>query len=103
MSVLSLPASTLPSLPLIGARDLSRPDDNAQTPSFGQTLQSAFSQVNDQQNKAADLTVEFAKGQTSDIHTVMIAAEQATISLQMTAQVRNKAVEAYQEIMRISM
>jgi len=33
----------------------------------------------------------------------MIASEQATMALQLTTQVRNKAIDAYQEIMRISM
>lgn len=69
-------------------------------PSFGASLQNALGQVNTLQNNAADLTKAFAAGQTSDVHSVMIASEQATIALQLATQVRNKAVEAYQEIMR---
>jgi flagellar hook-basal body complex protein FliE len=78
-------------------------DPNALTPSFSDTLQNAFSKVNDMQNHAGEMTRAFATGQTSDIHSVMIAGEQATIALQMTAQIRNKVVDAYQEIMRMSM
>lgn len=82
--------------------DAADPNDPA-APSFGQTLQSALSHVNDLQNKSGDLTKAYATGQTSDIHGVMIAGEQATIALQLTTQIRNKAIDAYQEIMRISM
>jgi flagellar hook-basal body complex protein FliE len=42
-------------------------------------------------------------GKSSDVQGVMIAAEKATIALQMTTQVRNKVVDAYQQIMQISM
>jgi flagellar hook-basal body complex protein FliE len=78
-------------------------DPNAITPSFGQTLEGAFDKVNDMQNHAGDLTKAFALGKTSDVHGVMIAGEQATIALQLTTQVRNKVIDAYQEVMKMSM
>ena len=79
----------------------SAPD--ASGPSFGDTLMNALSDVNSQQIHAGQMASDFAVGKTSDVHGVMIAAQQATIALQMTTQVRNKVVDAYQEIMRISM
>ncbi len=78
-------------------------DPNALTPSFSQTLQSAFTKVNDLQLHSGEMTRAFATGQTSDIHSVMVAGEQATVALQMTTQIRNKVIDAYQEIMRMSM
>ncbi|BDI30918.1 flagellar hook-basal body complex protein FliE [Capsulimonas corticalis] len=78
-------------------------DPNALTPSFSQTLVSAMNSVNTAQNHAGALAQDFAVGKTSDIHGVMIASEQATVALQMTTQIRNKVVEAYQEVMRMSM
>lgn len=78
-------------------------DPNATTTSFGQTLENAFGKVNDMQNNANDLAKSFALGQTSDIHGVMIASQQATIALQLTTQIRNKAIDAYQEVMKMSM
>ena len=71
--------------------------------SFGQMLQSAFGQVSALQDHSASMTQAFARGQVSDVHSVMIASEQATMALQLTTQIRNKAIDAYQEIMRISM
>ena len=78
-------------------------DPNAVAPSFSQTMASALSNVNATQNSAAAMAQDYAVGKTSDVHGVMIASEQATVALQMTTQVRNKVVEAYQEIMRMSM
>ena len=72
-------------------------------PSFGQMLQSTLGQVSTLQDKAGQMTTAFAQGKTGDIHSVMIASEQATMALQLTTQIRNKAVDAYQEVMRMSM
>ena len=72
-------------------------------PSFGQMLQSALGQVSGLQDHAAQMTTAFAQGRTGDIHSVMIASQQATMALQLTTQIRNKAVEAYQSIMQTSM
>lgn len=87
----------------LSLKDAAPTDPNAMTPSFGQTLQAALGQVSDLQQKAGEQTRAFAAGQTSDIHSVMIASEQASVALQLTAQVRNKIVDAYQEVMRMSM
>ena len=75
----------------------------ASGPSFGQMLQSALGQVSGLQDHASQMTTAFAQGRTGDIHGVMIASEQATMALQLTTQIRNKAVDAYQEVMRMSM
>ncbi len=106
-----LPALSLPSLlassPLTpgsaASQSLPPNDPNALTPSFGETLSHALTQVNDLQLRSGEMTRAFAAGQTSDVHSVMIAAEQATIAVQMATQVRNKCVDAYTEIMHTSM
>ena len=77
--------------------------DAASGSSFGQMLQSALGQVSGLQDHSAQMTTAFAQGKTGDIHSVMIASEQATMALQLTTQIRNKAVDAYQEVMRMSM
>lgn len=103
---LVMPASLSAASPFTladGPGAVSQADPNAATPSFSQTLQNAVGHVNDLQNHAGELTRAYALGQTSDVHGVMIAGEQASIAFQMTAQIRNKVVEAYQEMMRISM
>lgn len=53
----------------------------------------------DQKHKVAENAVEtFATGGNIDVHSVMIASEQANLSMQLTMQLRNKILQAYQEI-----
>lgn len=69
--------------------------------SFGEFLSDALNNVNQLQNEARQASMNLAAGKVEDIAEVTIAAEKATIALQLTMQVRNKAVEAYQEVMRM--
>lgn len=69
--------------------------------SFSQVLSGALKQVSDLAQQADDLSQKLATGQVSDAHTVTIASEKATLALQLTVEIRNKVVEAYQEIMRM--
>ena len=106
MNTFALSASPLSSVGRVldAAAGQARPETKgADSPSFGQMLQSAFGQVSALQDHSASMTQAFARGQVSDVHSVMIASEQATMALQLTTQIRNKAIDAYQEIMRISM
>lgn len=53
----------------------------------------------------SDLTAELNKlatGQLDDLHTLPIASTKATLSVQMLVQLRNKALDAYNEVMRIT-
>ncbi len=70
--------------------------------SFGQYLQDAIGEVNQAQLKSGDLTARFAAGEPLDVHQVMIASQEAGVALNMAVQVRNKVVDAYQEIMRVN-
>jgi flagellar hook-basal body complex protein FliE len=69
---------------------------------FDDTLKNLISQVDDQLRESAQKTEDFATGKNQSIHEVMIASEKAGISLKFLMQVRNKLLEAYQEIMRMS-
>lgn len=48
------------------------------------------------------LTNKLARGENVDLSQVMIASQKASITMQATLEIRNKAVEAYQEMMRMS-
>lgn len=47
------------------------------------------------------MTEKLARGENVDLHQVMIASQKANITLQATIEIRNKVIEAYQEIMRM--
>lgn len=68
---------------------------------FADYLKDALNKTNDLQLDSEKTTNEFAAGKTDNIHQVMIASEKADISLQFTMQIRNKILDAYNEIMRI--
>ena len=69
--------------------------------SFATLLRSAVNEVNQLQQMADDAARDFASGKATSIHDTMIALEKADLSFRLLTQVRNKAVEAYQEIMRM--
>ena len=68
---------------------------------FSQMLKNAIEEVNTAQMESDKVTEKMAMGQDVDLHTVMITSQKSGIMLQTTMEVRNKAVEAYQEIMRM--
>ncbi len=68
---------------------------------FANTLMDVLKEVNSAQQNAAQKQTEFMTGQPVDIADVKIAMERAGIALNLTIQVRNKLLEAYQEIARM--
>lgn len=69
--------------------------------SFGQFFQDALREVNNLQMQSQEMKKQLLTGNVEDIHQVLIAGEKAGVALQLTVQVRNKVIEAYQEIMRM--
>ena len=69
--------------------------------SFGESLVESLENVNNLQLKADTAVEDLATGKTQSIHTAMLALGKADIAFRLTMQVRNKIVEAYQEIMRM--
>jgi flagellar hook-basal body complex protein FliE len=68
---------------------------------FGETLKDAIHKVNDLQQTADVKMQQLATGETTDIADVKIAAEKADIALRLMTSVRNKMIDAYNEIMKM--
>jgi flagellar hook-basal body complex protein FliE len=68
---------------------------------FAGLLSKGLESVQASQHKADDLAVQVADGTLSDPAQYTMAANEASLGLQLTLAVRNKAVEAFQEIMRM--
>jgi flagellar hook-basal body complex protein FliE len=71
------------------------------TPSFKDMLAQALDTVNNLQINADRMAQKLATGEAKDIHEVLMAVEEVSVGLQLTMQIRNKIIEAYQEIMRM--
>ncbi len=68
---------------------------------FGDVLRDAISTTNELQKQSNQEVQKFMAGESQDLHTTMIAVQKADLSFQMMMQVRNKLINAYQEIMRM--
>lgn len=69
--------------------------------SFGDILQSMVAGADAQQQNADQAMQQLHSGGEKNLHEAMLSMEKADISLRYMIQVRNKAIEAYQEIMRM--
>ncbi|WP_336746333.1 flagellar hook-basal body complex protein FliE [Paenibacillus sp. y28] len=67
---------------------------------FGEYLSDALGKVNEQQAQVDKLSGQFVSGELADVHQLLIASEKASLGLELTVQIRNKVIEAYQDIMR---
>ena len=69
--------------------------------SFSDTLAESLNQVNTLQHDADRAVEDLMIGKSQNIHETMISVNKADIAFRMTMQVRNKIVEAYQEVLRM--
>ncbi len=89
-------------LPTVGLeRKTAEKSAREATTTFGQTLNQAVKDVNNLQMQADKAVDQMIDGQDIDLHEVMIAAEKAKTSFDLLMEIRNKAISAYQELMRI--
>lgn len=68
---------------------------------FATKLAEGLDYVQGLQNKTSDLATQAATGSLTNVHDYMIASAESGIATQLTVAVRNRAVEAFQEIMRM--
>lgn len=78
-----------------------KPAASGGSQSFADTLQSALDSVNESQANADDKLAELAAGETPDLHGTMIALQEADITLRTMVSVRDKVVDAYQQVMNM--
>lgn len=86
-----------PGVPVVGAT----PALGASPTSFGQALKTAVAEVNQAQLTADEAARSFAAGTNRDVATTMLEVEKANVTFQLMLQVRNRLLEAYQDILRI--
>ena len=84
--------------PVTGAAKQASPVEGA-----GKFFSELVSKVNDLQTQSDASIQGLASGENKNLHEVMISMEKASVSFLFMSQVRNKAIEAYQEVMRMQM
>lgn len=99
MSSLSIGTQAVQQLAMKPTTTNSSAASSDSTESFGSYLEDALNQVAAQEQTSKDMSNKFVLGEVN-IDEAMISSQQALLSLQLTTQVRNKVIEAYQEIMR---
>ena len=82
--------------PAAGSAAATKPVEGA-----GKFFSELVSKVNDLQNQADQSIQGLASGENKNLHEVMISMEKASVSFLFMSQVRNKAIDAYQEVMRM--
>ena len=71
-------------------------------PSFSQTLQGALAGENQAQQTSGALAAAFERGDpNADLARVMVASQQSQLAFRATVEVRNRLVQAYQDVMNM--
>jgi len=96
------PISAITSVPSIVA-PMTTPGQSSQPGAFQNVLEGAIQNIESANNNATDSVQKFLKGENEELHTAILAVQQASIAFDLGLQVRNKVVDAYQEIMRMQM
>jgi flagellar hook-basal body complex protein FliE len=73
----------------------------ANGPDFAGTMKTALAQVNSLQQASSEAQTAYTVGETTDIASVMMAKQKASIGFEATLQVRNKLLSAYKDIMNM--
>lgn len=99
ISTATAAARALPSLPSTPAIDHAPAADGAG--GFGDMVTGALEELNGLHQNADQLAIQAATGDLTDVHEYTIAATEAEVATQLTVAVRDKAVQAFNEIMQM--
>ncbi|HET9143754.1 flagellar hook-basal body complex protein FliE [Actinophytocola sp.] len=88
-------------LAAITATDPSTETRSGAGASFGDVIGKAINHTQQVQNRADELAVQAASGDLADAQDYLAAATEASLTTQLTVAIRNKAVDAFNEIMRM--
>ena len=80
---------------------LGETEEKTPVKTFGEYLTDSLKKVNELHHEADKWKAALAAGKVEDISQVVVAGQKAEIATQLTLQIRNRAVSAYQEIMRM--
>jgi flagellar hook-basal body complex protein FliE len=95
-SITGITASTASSAPMVAPTAVAK---SGEATPFSDLLTDAVGEVNNLQDQAATAVRGLMTGSGVDVHQAMIATEKASMAFELALAVRNKAVQAYQQVM----
>ena len=96
-----VPIQSVPTLPSLGGLEQAGGAKPTQGAGFGELVGDQLANVQALEHTAAAQSQAVATGMSNDLAAALVSVEKADLALQLTTQLRNKAVEAYQEVMRM--
>ncbi|MFE8069503.1 flagellar hook-basal body complex protein FliE [Marinobacteraceae bacterium S3BR75-40.1] len=83
-------------------QEINRTEKTQETPGFGDMLNQAVNTVNDLQQSSGDLQTRYTQGDPNvDLARVMVAKQKASVAFEGLTQVRNKVIQAYEDIVNM--
>ncbi|CAM8656625.1 FliE Flagellar hook-basal body protein [Burkholderiales bacterium] len=70
-------------------------------PTFGEVVKSSISNVNDLQQRSADLRAAYEKGENVPLTDVVLSMQKSSLAFEATLQIRNKVMKAYEDILNM--
>jgi len=97
------PIAGVPGLPLVNAPNGANPTNATPAAGFGDAMARGLQQVSSLEHRADAMAVDVATGGQTKVHELMIATTESALAVDMLVQVRDRALEAYQEVMRMQL
>jgi len=85
------------------SRTIQPPGGSSPSGEFRGLLEGAINSVEQKSNLATQSVERFLSGEGEELHTAMMATQRAGLAFELGLQVRNKVVQAYQQIMQMPM
>ena len=82
---------------------IGRADAGAKPGEFAKVLDAAIQQIEHARSDATQAVQQFLSGESEELHSTALATQRAELAFELGLQVRNKVLQAYQEIMRMQM
>jgi flagellar hook-basal body complex protein FliE len=76
-------------------------DDKKKEKSFSQILSQSLENAKQAEKNKKEANIDLLSGEDNSLHATMIEAEKAELALELTIQIRNKVIDAYNEVMRM--
>jgi flagellar hook-basal body complex protein FliE len=99
MAIQPIGSTSIPSIPAINPAQ--KPASSGTATQIGQTFETMLNTLNESQLNSDALVEKMARGESVDLHQVMIGMEENNVNFNVAIGIRDKLIEAYREVMRM--